>query len=35
MDTLLGRMHVKKEKRVPSTPSNEEDPDNEKMNGVC
>ncbi|KAK9833735.1 hypothetical protein WJX74_004401 [Apatococcus lobatus] len=35
MDTLVSRMHVKKQKRIPSTPSNEEDPDNEKMNGVC
>lgn len=35
MDTLMSRVHVKKQKRIPSTPSNAEDPDNEKMNGVC
>ena len=31
----MGRMHVKKEKRIPSAPTDEEDTDKEKMNGVC
>ncbi|KAK9845671.1 hypothetical protein WJX84_007220 [Apatococcus fuscideae] len=36
LDSFVSRLHVKKEARIPSSSmTNEEDPDNPKMNGVC